>query len=201
MSTTETITSKITALRQLTEKNSISPESLGSLLQEIVDNISSISSSAGTSGSVITSDVQSQLDKLKAVAEKALTGITVSADKDSFSGVLERTTTAGQTILTGVNLLSAATTSQAGVMSAQQVTDLNSALTRCTKLESSVSSLKEFANKQISCRIVNNRLFISGAYMFKQAGYVPYLFRLTSKQNHYHHKNAPRQTRPKRDST
>jgi hypothetical protein len=51
---------------------------------------------------------------------------------------------------------------------------------------------------------VNNRLFISGAYMFKQAGYVPYLFRLTSKQNHYHHKKRTeadkdrKEIRPKR---
>jgi hypothetical protein len=183
---TQTLTQLITEFRSLTAKDSITPESLGSILQRIADLLAT----AGTSGDNYDSlkEIQSQIKTLQSIAVQSITDVKIAQNQNSAMAQIYRKSLTLVDQITSIQMLSAATTSQAGVMSAQQVTDLNSALTRCAKLESSVTSLKDLATKQISCRVVNNCLFISGATRFTDLGYVPYLFRLTSKRNRYHHR-------------
>ena len=143
---TTNLTTLITAFRNETEQDSISPETLGSLLQQIADIIKGATSdedvllltnwfnNAKTLGSSIAAIEQGTADR-----NNILMNITRS---DSITGT--------KTIQTDQLFIKQATTERAGAMRAQQVTDLNEArnnvkkiLTQLETVASQISSLTD----------------------------------------------------------
>ena len=124
---TSTITQLISDFRALSQKDSISPESLGSLLQKIVDLIRA---------SVNEDEIAEIINALNAVPN-VLTSIEQGSPNDT--NVLMNVSTSN--LVTGTltsetdkTFITKATTEQAGAMTAQHVKDLDS-------LKSNVSSL------------------------------------------------------------
>jgi hypothetical protein len=199
---TQTLTQLITEFRSLTAKDSITPESLGSILQRIADLLAT----AGTSDTV--TKIQELLNGFSA-AGYAITSIAQgSADRNNINATISKVslTDGTQSSASGV-FIQQATTERAGAMRAQQVTDLNQAksniltlIARCTALETALTELQSSITNStsstsssatispISCRVVDGVLNVFGAAKYTNAGYVPYLFRWSSKRNRYHHR-------------
>ncbi len=198
---TKSLTQLITEFRALQAKDSVSPDSLGYILQRIADLLAT----AGTSETV--TKIQTLLDGFKA-AGYALTSIAQGqSDRNHvYANVGKVNLSDGSTSTASSILIQQATTERAGAMRAQQVTDLNAAKRGVTDLQAKVSQLETLLTKlseegvasasaqkyHISCEIVGNTLVIHGAKELHVAGYVPYLFRFTRKRNHYNHNGAYR---------
>lgn len=204
---TKSLTELITEFRAIQAKDTVSPESLGYILQRIVDLLST----AGTSETV--TKIQNLLDGFKA-AGQALTAISqgqsdrnhIYADKSTVN-----LATGAVASSSGI-FIQQATTERAGAMRAQQVIDLNTAKKNISTLQSAVDEANKvidqlavrlgldggngvYTNAQISCVVINGSLHILGAQNLMANGYVPYLFRPVKKRNPYKDKDATAEQR------
>lgn len=199
---TKSLTELITEFRALQSKNAVSPESLGYLMQRIVDALAT----AGTSETV--SKIQKLLDGFKA-AGQAITALSQGqADRNHIYA--DKTTVdfaTGAVSSSSDIFIQQATTERAGAMRAQQVIDLNAAKkgvteleTRMTEIENLVSELDSIVSEipppsspltcdsHISVAVEDRYLKVRGISALVADGCVPYLFRFTRKRGQFHHK-------------
>lgn len=135
---TTSLTALITAFRAEVTQNSISPEKVGGILQQIVDTLS-------------TATVDSDMSEFTALRERLLNVTTmftslVQGTADRNHVYLTPTTyniATGETYTNADSIrLQQATTERAGAMRAQQVIDLNAAKKNITELQTSLQSLQ-----------------------------------------------------------
>lgn len=193
---TKSLTQIITEFRALQTKDAVSPESLGYILQRIVDLLST----AGTSETVAS--IQKLLDGFKA-AGQAITALSQGQSDRNHIYANKSTVnlaTGAVTSTSGI-FIQQATTERAGAMRAQQVIDLNNARRAVAEIEKILDVVQAklgmtagnkglYNNAQISVAVVNGQLQIFGAQQLIADGYVPYLFRLTRKRNQWNDKVA-----------
>lgn len=201
---TKSLTDIITEFRALQSKDAVSPESLGYILQRIVDLLST----AGTSETV--ANIQKLLDGFKA-AGQAITAL--SQGQSDRNHIYANKTTVNLATGAVVNssgiFIQQATTERAGAMRAQQVTDLNATKKAVSELEKILETVqaklgmtdgsKDLYNvAQIQVSAYNGSLKIYGAQQLIADGYVPYLFRLTRKRNQWNDKIAIAEGKPRK---
>lgn len=193
---TKSLTQIITEFRALQTKDAISPESLGYILQRIVDLLST----AGTSETVAS--IQKLLDGFKA-AGQAITALSQGQSDRNHIYANKSTVnlaTGAVTSTSGI-FIQQATTERAGAMRAQQVIDLNATKKAVAEVEKILEIVQVklgmtegsktlFNTAQIAVLVVNGTLKIHGAQQLTADGYVPYLFRLTRKRNKWNDKVA-----------
>lgn len=199
---TKSLTDLITEFRVLQSKDAISPESLGYILQRIVD----VLSTAGTSETI--DSITRLLDGFKS-AGQALTALSqgqsdrnhIYADKSTVN------LATGAVSSTSGIFIQQATTERAGAMRAQQVIDLNAAKKGVSELEKQmatvndlISELQEAINGgegfvsisslvPISVSAEDGILRVRGYAKLAEKGFVPYIFRLTKKRNQFKDKD------------
>ncbi|MGM9826992.1 MAG: hypothetical protein ACI30O_02225 [Muribaculaceae bacterium] len=190
-----TLNEKIAAFRRLTIKNSVSPEMVGELLQQITD----ILSTAGTQANL---DLLNQWRTAMLAAQPYIHALTQNgSDRNDFyiNATVTNPVTAATQVKTNLLKIPQATTEHSGVMRAQQVTDLNQArnninsviLPTLTRIENEIAALNGTSTDvvaisgkaQIAVEIVNGTMQVYGASKLLEAGYVPYLFRHTRRRN------------------
>lgn len=193
---TKSLTQIITEFRALQTKDAVSPESLGYILQRIVDLLST----AGTSENVAS--IQKLLDGFKA-ASQAITALSQGQSDRNHIYANKSTVnlaTGAVTSTSGI-FIQQATTERAGAMRAQQVIDLNATKKAVAEVEKILEIVQVklgmtegsktlFNTAQIAVLVVNGTLKIHGAQQLIADGYVPYLFRLTRKRNQWDDKVA-----------
>lgn len=142
-----TITQLISDFRALSQKDSISPESLGVLLQKLADLINSAASDADYKA--IYDAFQKFVANIAAVPTALYKLEQGSADRND---ILMNVTTSH--LINGITMtlkdavfIRQATTERAGAMRAQQVADLNSTRTGLASLQKTVSSLSDVVGK------------------------------------------------------
>ena len=132
------LTSLITAFRQETEQGSISPETLGSLLQAIAEQLKNASNDTDLS------KLSSLYDNIKTMGN-CLTNV-VQGSADSNNVLADYTffnpSTGMQSAQRSQVLIKQATTERAGAMRAQQVVDLNEAKKNISNLQNVVSNIE-----------------------------------------------------------
>ena len=140
---TSTITQLISDFRALSQKDSISPESLGVLLQKLADLINTAASDADYQA--IYDAFQNFAAKIAAVPTALYKLEQGSADRND---ILMNITTSH--LINGVTMtlkdalfIRQATTERAGAMRAQQVTDLNNTRTGLAALQKTVATLSD----------------------------------------------------------
>lgn len=133
----KSITQLISEFRKLQTKDSITPESLGYILQRLADLLAT----AGTSETI--NSIQKLLDSFKA-AGQAITALSQGqADRDHIYANKSTVNLATGAVSSSSGIfIQQATTERAGAMSAQQVTDLNNARRAITEIEKSLSRCK-----------------------------------------------------------
>lgn len=144
---TSTITQLISDFRALSQKDSVSPESLGVLLQKLADLINSAASDADYKA--IYDAFQKLVANIAAVPTALYKLEQGSADRND---ILMNITTSH--LINGITMtlkdalfIRQATTERAGAMRAQQVADLNSTRTGLASLQKTVSSLSDVVGK------------------------------------------------------
>ena len=144
---TSTITQLISDFRALSQKDSVSPESLGVLLQRLADLINSAASDADYKA--IYDAFQKFVANIAAVPTALYRLEQGSADRND---ILMNVTTSH--LINGVTMtlkdalfIRQATTERAGAMRAQQVADLNNTRTGLASLQKTVSSLSDVVGK------------------------------------------------------
>ena len=196
---TKSLTEVITEFRALQTKDAVSPESLGSILQRIVDLLST----AGTSETV--NNITKLLDGFKA-AGQAITALS-QGQSDRNHIYTDKSTVnfaTGAVSSTSGIFIQQATTERAGAMRAQQVIDLNAAKKGVSDLQTQVANISSLIYQLqeavggstamlggkaiISVNIENGRVRVSGINALISAGCVPYIFRHTRKRNQFHHR-------------
>lgn len=140
---TSTITQLISDFRALSQKDSVSPESLGVLLQKLADLINSAASDADYKA--IYDAFQKFVANIAAVPTALYKLEQGSADRND---ILMNVTTSH--LINGVTMtlkdalfIRQATTERAGAMRAQQVTDLNNTRTGLAALQKTVATLSD----------------------------------------------------------
>ena len=132
------LTSLITAFRQETEQGSISPETLGALLQAIANQLKDASNDTDLS------KLSSLYDNIKTMGN-CLTNV-VQGSADSNNVLADYTffnpSTGMQSAQRSQVLIKQATTERAGAMRAQQVVDLNACKKAISELEDAVSNIQ-----------------------------------------------------------
>ena len=194
---TKSLTQIITEFRALQTKDAVSPESLGYILQRIVDLLST----AGTSETVAS--IQKLLDGFKAAGQAVVSLQQGAADRNHILANIKTVDLGNGSIANATNnlFIQQATTERAGAMRAQQVIDLNNARRAVAEIEKILDVVQAklgltegnkglYNNAQISVAVVNGQLQIFGAQQLMSDGYVPYLFRLTRKRNKWNDKVA-----------
>lgn len=191
----KSISQLITEFRKLQSKDSISPESLGYILQRLADLLAT----AGTSDTV--AKIQQLLDGFKA-AGYAITSIAQGkTDRNHvYANIGKVSLSDGSTSSTSGIFIQQATTERAGAMRAQQVVDLNAARNKIAEIVPLLEKIQAklgmdgskglYNNAQIQVSVENDQLRIYGAQQLIADGYVPYLFRLTRKRNQWKDKIA-----------
>ena len=203
---TGSLTDLITAFRRSSQAQSVSPETVGSILQKIVD----ILATAGTEADVTI--VQQWHEALKA-AQPALTSLSQGKSDRNHVYLNSKRVNLYTGAVTDYNdiQIQQATTERAGAMRAQQVIDLNAAKKSVGEIErqiATINSLLQISSgeslasvvykvSQISCHVVDGELKIRGATQLVKDGYIPYLFRYTGKRNQYKHV-AEGESKPKK---
>lgn len=185
------LSSLISALRAESGYASITPESLGSLLQKIVDVLSTAS---------LQSDMQ-QLQSWKNVLQRlefvCYSIVPGTSDKNNIFLSEKRVNLANGNSYTVPDSLSIpmATTTTAGAMSSRHVRDIDAMKSLIAENASSLESLSSLVSSIIvspsqkngttfiACDTKDDMLFVSGARSLVNAGYVPYIFRYTVKRN------------------
>lgn len=193
---TKSLTEIITEFRALQSKDAVSPESLGYILQRIVDLLST----AGTSETV--NKIIKLLDEFKA-AGQAITALSQGQSDPNHIYANKSTVNLATGVVTSSEdvFIQQATTERAGAMRAQQVIDLDATKKAVAEVEKILEAVQVklgmtegskplFNAAQISVLVVNGVLKIYGAQQLVADGYVPYLFRLTRKRNQWGDKVA-----------
>lgn len=201
---TKSLSQLIAEFRKLQTKDSVTPESLGYILQRIADLLAT----AGTSDTV--EKLQKLLDGFK-TAGSAITSLEQSkSDRNHIYADIHKVSLINGTTSTSSDVLfiQQATTERAGAMRAQQVTDLNAARKNVTELQKQMTEANNLidticvklglngsngiiVNSQISCLVMDCKLYVLGAANLIANGYVPYLFRNVRKCNPYEDKDVP----------
>ncbi len=175
---TKSLTQIITEFRALQSKDAVSPESLGYILQRIVDLLST----AGTSETI--NSIQKLLDGFKA-AGQAITALSQGqSDRNHIYANKSTVNLATGAVASSSGIfIQQAITESAGAMRAQQVTDLNAARKGVADLQKQLATLETVLadmqaalgigdgstitnvinTAQISCRVVDGQLHILGA--------------------------------------
>lgn len=195
-----TLTDLITQFRNTTAANSISPETVGSILQKIVD----ILATAGTQANL---DIINKWHEALKTAQPAITALSQgNADRNHVYLAAKSVNlyTGAQADLTPIQIQQA-TTERAGAMRAQQVVDLNAARRDVADIKKQIQTINAllgigtddnlYKSSQISCQVVNGTMRLLGAQDLTAAGYVPYLFRRVRKRNPFKDKFATAEQR------
>lgn len=192
----KSISQLITEFRKLQSKDSISPESLGYILQRLADLLAT----AGTSDTV--AKIQQLLDGFKAGGQAICTFEQGAADRNNILVNSKEVDLSTGAVATRNNnlFIKQATTERAGAMRAQQVVDLNAARNKINEIVPLLEKIQAklgmdgskglYNNAQIQVSVENDQLRIYGAQQLIADGYVPYLFRLTRKRNQWDDKIA-----------
>lgn len=192
---TKSLTEIITEFRALQSKDAVSPESLGYILQRIVDLLATV----GTSETV--ANIQKLLDGFKA-AGQAITELSQGqADRNHVYANKSTVNLASGAVSSSSGIfIQQATTERAGAMRAQQVIDLNAAKKSISELEKLLASVQSEIEKlknssggavsgggytHISVQTEGDRLYVLGARQLIADGYIPYLFRHTRKRSKF----------------
>ena len=132
------LTSLITAFRQETEQGSISPETLGSLLQAIANELKDASNDSDLS------KLSSLYDNIKTMGNCLTNVVQGSADNNNVLAdyTFFNPSTGMQSAQRSQVLIKQATTERAGAMRAQQVIDLNEAKKNISNLQEAVSNIE-----------------------------------------------------------
>lgn len=195
-----TLTNLITQFRNTTASNSVSPETVGSILQKIVD----ILATAGTQANL---DIINKWHEALKTARPALTALSQgNADRNHIYLAARSVNlyTGAQADLAPIQIQQA-TTERAGAMRAQQVVDLNAARRDVADIKKQIATINSllgigtadnlYKASQISCQVINGALHLLGAQTLTAAGYVPYLFRRVRKRNPFKNKFATAEQR------
>lgn len=189
------ITRLISSFRKMAVKDSVSPETVGYLLQRLADLIATAQSPGDFT------KIQTLLDAY-ANAGKAIVNIEQGAtDRNNVLATIRSLRLSDGAVSTETDRLfiRQATTERAGAMRAQQVIDLNATKKNVTELEkdmatakSDIKTLSDKANRerQISCTVYDGKLYLHGAQAYLADGYVPYIFRRVRKRHPYKDKDA-----------
>lgn len=195
---TKSLTQIITEFRKLSAKDSITPESLGYILQRIADLLAT----AGTSETqAILGEWYNSLSKVSHIAVCKLQQGSADRNFVRLSNTFIDLLTGQQMTNENATIINMATTERAGAMKAQQVVDLNNARHAIadieklldviqTKLGMTEGSKSLYNTAQIQVSVENGVLRLYGAQQLIEDGYVPYLFRLTRKRNPWDDKVA-----------
>ena len=159
---TKSLTQIITEFRALQSKDAVSPESLGCILQRIVDLLST----AGTSETI--TKIQNLLDGFKA-AGQAITALSQGqSDRNHIYANKSTVNLAnGAVSSTSGIFIQQATTERAGAMRAQQVTDLVISMLLFFPLWQEIIACRDYRN----FTSLKNFL-ISGPYFFISALFI-----------------------------
>lgn len=193
----KSITQLISEFRKLQTKDSITPESLGYILQRLADLLAT----AGTSETI--NNIQTLLNGFKAAGQAVVSLQQGAADRNHILANIKTVDLGNGSIGSATNnlFIQQATTERAGAMRAQQVIDLNNARKAVAEIQKILDVVQAklgltagnkglYNNAQISVAVVNGQLKIYGAQQLMADGYVPYLFRLTRKRNEWDDKVA-----------
>lgn len=148
---TKPISELIDDFRKMTEKNSITPESVGYIFQRIADLLST----AGSAQSAVI--LQKWYDNIRFSAPYIATIAQNTSDRNHVyldQAVINIITGAGQAQVNAIQIQQA-TTERAGAMRAQQVTDLNNARRSVASLEVAVNQLQNAGFKETISSISN----------------------------------------------
>lgn len=207
---TKSLTQVISDFRKLQAKDSITPESLGSILQRIADLLAT----AGTSDTV--ERLQKLLDGFKSAGYAITSIVQGQTDRNHvYANIGKVNLTDGSTSSTSGIFIQQATTERAGAMRAQQVTDLNAARKNVTELQKQMEETNDIieticvklglsggngviVNSQITCVVIDGYLHVLGAANLIANGYVPYIFRLVRKRNPFDDKDASAEEKDKK---
>lgn len=183
------LSSLITALRNETQSEAITPEMVGSLLQRIIDLLATAETSTEIKA---VKDWYANAKNFHAI-QKIANG---SSDRNNVYLTPTNADTNGTTNVESDGIIiRQATTDRAGAMRAQQVIDLNNASKNITALQNAMNNLSDTVNhlsnkfedvvEQIECEVRYKSLYLRGARNLIEKGYVPYLFRYSKKRNRY----------------
>lgn len=195
---TKSLTQIITEFRKLSAKDSISPESLGYILQRIADLLAT----AGTSETqAILGNWYNALSKVSHTAVCKLQQGTADRNFVRLSNTFIDLLTGQQMTNENATIINQATTERAGAMRAQQVVDLNNARRAVADIQKVLEQVQIklgltegskglYNSAQIQVTAENGVLRLYGAQQLIADGYVPYLFRLTRKRSPWRDKVA-----------
>ena len=172
-----TITQLISDFRALSQKDSISPESLGVLLQRLADLIKT----AAGDGEFTT-----VANAIKSVPTAIVSMVQGSNDKNNVLMNITKSNLAKglQTTSTNQIFINPATTERAGAMRAQHVVDLNSALDGLSQATQSIDEIKQVTDcPKISTYVKDGRLYVANTDYYVENGYCAFVFRFTKKRN------------------
>ena len=171
---TKSVTDLITEFRALQTKDTVSPESLGYILQRITDLLAT----AGTSETI--AQIQKLLDGFK-TAGQAITSIEQGkADRNNIYADKKTVNLSTGVISSSSEIfIQQATTERAGAMRAQQVIDLNAAKKSISTLETEVATLKQQSSSSTAAAIQTFSVTAEDGYLkvydhedLVKAGYV-----------------------------
>lgn len=191
---TKSLTQLISEFRKLQAKDSITPESLGYILQRIADLLAT----AGTSeAQTILGNWYNALSKVDHTAVCKLQQGSADRNFVRLSNTFIDILTGQQMTNENATIINQATTERAGAMRAQQVVDLNNARRSIAEIEKSLPAMEtriEKAEKNtftpIHITVEEKELRLYGAQKLVSDGYIPYLFRFTRKRNPWNDKIA-----------
>ena len=195
---TKSLTQIITEFRKLQAKDSITPESLGYILQRIADLLAT----AGTSETqAILGNWYNTLSKTDHTAVCKLQQGPADRNFVRLSNTFIDLLTGQQMTNENATIINQATTERAWAIRAQQVTDLNNARRAVADIQRILEAVQIklgmtdgskglYNPAQIQVTAENGVLRLYGARQLVADGYVPYLFRLTRKRNPWRDKVA-----------
>ena len=195
---TTALTALISAFRAEVAQNSISPEKVGGILQQIVDALSKAASNGDVADFLA---LQERLQALTTIYTSLTQG---TADRNHVYLTPTTYNVGSDEHYTNADSIriQQATTERAGAMRAQQVIDLNAAKKDITELKNNQKTTDEVIIEiEDNITLLNNRLneiqdirtitvevksrflTVQGAEPLLAQGRLPYLFRLTKKAN------------------
>lgn len=195
---TKSLSQLIAEFRKLQTKDSITPESLGYILQRIADLLAT----AGTSETqAILGNWYNALSKVCHTAVCKLQQGPADRNFVRLSNTFIDLLTGQQMTNENATIINMATTERAGAMKAQQVVDLNNARRAVADIQKILETVQAklgmtdgskglYNSAQIQVTVENGVLRLYGAQQLVADGYVPYLFRLTRKRNPWRDKVA-----------
>ena len=204
----------INALKAETQRDAITPISLGNLLQRISDLLATATT---TSDIANITQLQIALNNLK---QKVNTYVINLQNDPTYISYLQQGAADRNNVYldaTKVNIaygtastveqavtIKQATSERAGVMRAQQVTDLNNAKSDITainnalstvnntiaEIQTAIEDIQQYATRHFHIECKGNHkdgLHVVGANRLVQMGFIPYIFRYSRKKSRYRH--------------